>query len=43
LFAGAGVVSAILRASRPSATAGLSRPGLPLTFDELNFRFRTPN
>ena len=43
LFAVAGLISAIVRAARPSATAAQSRPGLPLTFDELNFRFRTPN
>jgi hypothetical protein len=43
LIAGASLISAIVRAARPSATAAQSRPGLPLTFDELNFRFRTPN
>ena len=43
LIAGAAFISTILRVSRPSATAGQNRPGQLLTFDELNFRFRTPN
>lgn len=43
LIAGAGFVSVILRSSGLSARAGQSRPGQMLTFDDLNFRYRTPD
>lgn len=42
-IAGAGFVSVILRNSGPSARTGKSRPGQLLTFDDLNFCFRTPD
>lgn len=43
LIAGAGFVAAVVRGFRPSATAGQGRPGQVLTFDDLNFRFRSPS
>jgi len=43
LIAGVGFVSGILRSGRSWATAGTGRPGQVLTFDDLNFRFRSPS